>query len=147
MAIYKKYQNTNRMSRAYGKWYMKALVTQTADTNEVAERIQKNASVKISDVKAVLHELKDVLQDLLKEGYRVTLEGIGAFKPSLTSAGALTPEECTPTKCLKKTKVIFQAESYKDATNHIVRPLVSKVKWQEASDYDRPETPEEEPEP
>ena len=145
MAIYKKYQNKNRMSRAYGKWYLKALVTKTADTNEVAERIQRNASVKISDVKAVLHELKDVMQDLLKEGYRIQLEGIGSFKPSLTSSGALTPEECTTSKCLKKTRVIFQAEAYKDSTNHLVRPLVSKVTWQEAVDYDRPES--EEPEP
>ena len=148
MALYKKVQNQSVGTKASGKWYLKPIVLMTANTDLVAERVQKNASVKISDVNAVLHELKDVLQDLLAEGYRIQLEGIGTFKPSLSSSGAETPEECTVAACLKKTKVLFQAEAYKDSsTGKLVRPLASKIHWVQTVDYQVPTTEEDEPTP
>ena len=148
MALYKKVQNQSVGTKASGKWYLKPIVLMTANTDLVAERVQKNASVKISDVKAVLHELKDVLQDLLAEGYRIKLEGIGTFKPSLSSSGAETPEECTVAACLKKTKVLFQAEAYRDgSTGKLVRPLASKIHWVQTVDYQLPTTEEDEPTP
>jgi len=143
MAKYTKYQNKNRMSRAYGKWYARAQVLDAVSTDELAEEIQRNASVKYSDVVAVLREMSEAIQRELANGKRVVVNGIGAFKPTLTSKGELTPEEVTSQSIT--TRVLFQPEMRRDSSGHYVKALISKVKWQEAAAYDKPTS--EDPEP
>ena len=145
MAQYIKYQNNNRMSRAYGKWYARAKVTNTMTLDEVARRIQKNVSVKSSDVKGVLEELADVLTDALAAGYRVKLDGIGSFKATLKCKGELKPEDVTANSIV--TKMSFQPEVKVDSQGHRIKKLIADVTWQEAMNYERPTTPEEETEP
>ena len=138
MAQYIKYQNNNKMSKAYGKWYARPKVTRTMGLDEVARRIQKNVSVKTSDVRGVLEELADVLTDALADGYRVKIDGIGAFKPSLKCKGELTPEDVTAASIT--TKMVFQPEVKVDSQGHRIKRLIADVTWQEAIDYARPKS-------
>ena len=57
---FKKLQNKNNESTAYGKWFATAVYDQRfIETEDLANFIQAQASVKKSDVKAVLEETYD----------------------------------------------------------------------------------------
>lgn len=49
----------------------------------LAEKMQRNCSVKRSDVKAVLTELVEIMNDEQHAFHRVKLEGLGSFKIDL----------------------------------------------------------------
>ena len=53
--------NNNRKSDYYGQQVARVKLLGNIDTDKVAEIIQRNASVKRSDVKAVLAELAEVI--------------------------------------------------------------------------------------
>ena len=78
--MYKLYQNNRKDSKTKGKWYARAIHTQMTETDVLAERIQRNCTVKRSDVLAVLSELVET--ELLRKRtisnssyYEITEEG------------------------------------------------------------------------
>lgn len=81
------YQNKNSKSSAYRKYYARASYSGTVDTDGIADIIQRNCSMKKSDVQAVITELMEVMQDQLQAGKVVNLVGFGHFKIGLTSTG------------------------------------------------------------
>ncbi len=87
---FKKIQNKNDESTAYGKWFATAVYDQHfIETEELANFIQTQASVKKSDIKAVLDELGSAMKHFFELGQKVKLEGIGIFKVGFSSIGAL----------------------------------------------------------
>ena len=69
---FKKLQNTNDDSTAFGKWFATAVYDQHfITTEELAEFIQTQASVKKSDIKAVLDELGAALKHFFELGQKV----------------------------------------------------------------------------
>ena len=57
--LYRLYQNNNKKNtKAYGKWYAKAVQTNVYGTDELAQEVQRNCSMKKSDGGAaqLLHE-------------------------------------------------------------------------------------------
>ena len=92
--LYRLSQNNNRKNtKAYGKWYARAVSTNQIGLNEVSQRIQQNCSMKRSDVKAVLEELIEVLTQELQNSHSVKLDGLGTFSMGLTSTGTVTVRE------------------------------------------------------
>ena len=76
MAVfYRLYQDTKKDSKFKGMWYARSIVTDVVDTEVLAERIQRNCSMKKSDVQAVLTELVEVMNDELQASHRVKLYG------------------------------------------------------------------------
>ena len=66
---FKKLQNQNDDSTAYGKWFATAVYDQHfITTEELAEFIQTQASVKKSDIKAVLDELGSAMKHFFELG-------------------------------------------------------------------------------
>ena len=64
-----KLQNKNDDSTAYGKWFATAVYDQHfIETEELANYIQQQASVKKSDIKAVLDELGGAMKTLFRTG-------------------------------------------------------------------------------
>lgn len=84
---YTLYQNNNRKSPAYEKFYARATYNGTVNTNDIAEIVQRNCSMKKSDVLAVISEMVEVMTDKMQEGYKVKLDGFGIFKIGLRSTG------------------------------------------------------------
>ena len=79
MAVfYRLSQVTSPKQKGYGKWYPRAVITQTVDTNELAEIMQRNCTVKKSDIMAVITELIETMQDQLQDSKRVKLNGFGS---------------------------------------------------------------------
>ena len=108
---FKKLQNKNDESTAYGKWFATAVYDQRfITTEELAEFIQTQASVKKSDIKAVLDELGGALKHFFELGQKVRLDGIGIFKVGFSSIGAATKDSCGAAKITTR-RVLFQPES------------------------------------
>ena len=84
-----KRKNSNKL------FYGRAMHPQTIDTRALAKRIEKNVSVKESDVYAVLIELAEVMTYELANSNKVQLDRFGYFYPSITStAHKLCPPAC-----------------------------------------------------
>ena len=128
---FKKLQNTNDDSTAFGKWFATAVYDQHfISTEELAEFIQTQASVKKSDIKAVLDELGSAMKHFFELGQKVRLDGIGIFKVGFSSIGVNSKEDCGAQNITTR-RVLFQPESQrvvvgqtKNKNNKIVQKYV-----------------------
>ena len=106
-----KLQNKNDESTAYSKWFATAVYDQHfIETEELANYIQQQASVKKSDIKAVLDELGGAMKHYFELGQKVKLEGIGIFKVGFSSIGAATKDTCGAANITTR-RVLFQPET------------------------------------
>ena len=106
-----KLQNNNKKSTAYGKWFATAVYDQCfVETEELANYIQQQASVKKSDIKAVLDELGGAMKHYFELGKKVKLDGIGIFKVGFSSIGAADKVDCTAATITTR-RVLFQPET------------------------------------
>ena len=153
---FKKLQNTNDDSTAFGKWFATAVYDQHfITTEELADFIQKQASVKKSDIKAVLDDLGDAMKHFFELGQKVRLDGIGIFKVGFSSIGVNDKEDCGAQNITTR-RVLFQPETKrivvgqtKNKQNKIVqkyvvvKTLVKDVVFEET--YDTSLSPEPDP--
>ena len=108
---YIKTQNKNRESAAYGKYYAAAVYdSKFIETEELASFIQTQASVKKSDIKAVLDELGEAMKHFFELGQKIKLDGIGIFKVGFSSIGVNKVEDCTSATITTR-RVLFQPET------------------------------------
>jgi predicted histone-like DNA-binding protein len=108
---FKKLQNQNDDSTAFGKWFATAVYDQHfIETEELANYIQQQASVKKSDIKAVLDELGGAMKHYFELGQKVKLEGIGIFKVGFSSIGTNKKEDCGAQNITTR-RVLFQPET------------------------------------
>ena len=117
--LYRLSQNMNKKNtKAYGKWYAKVVNTACYGTDELAAEIQRNCSMKKSDVKAVLEELLEVMARELGNSHAVKLEGIGTFYPRVRSAGSVTVREFNGAKDILAVGIRFSPVRKRDAGTH-----------------------------
>ena len=108
---FKKIQNSNDESTAYGKWFATAVYGQHfIETGQLADFIQKQASVKRSDIIAVLDELGDAMKHYFELGQKVKLDGVGIFKVGFSSIGTTEKEDCGAATITTR-RVLFQPET------------------------------------
>ena len=108
---FKKLQNQNDDSTAFGKWFATAVYDQHfIETEQLADFIQTQASVKKSDIKAVLDELGSAMKHFFELGQKVRLDGIGIFKVGFSSIGVNKKEDCGAQNITTR-RVLFQPES------------------------------------
>lgn len=114
MAI--EYIATRKVSKIGGKektTYCATAVTgstKTADSMELARLLTKDTSLAPSDALSILNQLPDIIAELLRDGRRVNIEGLGSFFPAVTSTGTDTPEELTADK-VELTRLSFKADA------------------------------------
>ena len=96
-----KYMNTNELSKTFGKFYVRPVYPKRhIGTNELAEFIQTQCTVKMSDIKAVLVEIGSAFKHYFELGQKIKLDGVGIFKVGISSACSDTeamPFTPTPT--------------------------------------------------
>ena len=108
---YIKSQNKNSHSAAYGKYYATAVYdNRFVETEQLAEFIQTQASVKKSDIKAVLDELGSALKHFFELGQKVRLDGIGILKVGFSSIGVSKVEDCTSATITTR-RILFMPET------------------------------------
>ena len=143
---FKKLQNRNDDSTAYGKWFATAVYDQHfITTEELAEFIQTQASVKKSDIKAVLDELGAALKHFFELGQKVKLDGIGIFKVGFSSIGVNDKDDCGAQNITTR-RVLFQPETARVVVGQtrkdgkikqkfvVVKTLVKDVVFEETYD-------------
>ena len=142
-----KLQNKNDDSTAFGKWFATAVYDQHfIETEQLAEFIQTQASVKKSDIKAVLDELGSAMKHFFELGQKVKLDGIGIFKVGFSSIGTVEKEDCGAQNITTR-RVLFQPESQRVVVGQtknkkgkvvqkyvIVKTLVKDVVFEETYD-------------
>lgn len=117
-----KTQNKNQRSEAYGKYYAQAVYGEEfIETEELADYIQQQASVKKSDITAVLTELGEALKHYLELGEKIRIKGFGIFKVGFSSIGVATKEECNATTITKR-RVLFQPETERIVVGQEIKP-------------------------
>ena len=106
-----KSQNKNSQSAAYNKYFAQAVYdNHFVGTEELADFIQRQASVKKSDIKAVLQELGEALKHFFEMGQKIRLDGIGIFKVGFSSIGVTRLEDCSAATITTR-RVLFQPET------------------------------------
>lgn len=101
------YKNKNSKSKAFGKYFARASYAGMITTEEIAERVQRNCSMKHSDVLAVIRELTEVIGEALRESQKVQLDGFGIFKVGLTSTGVENVDDFSASKNIVGAHVNF----------------------------------------
>lgn len=106
-----KSKNKNSFSAAYGKYFATAVYdNHFIGTEELSEFIQRQASVKKSDIKAVLQELGEAFKHFFELGQKIKLDGIGIFKVGFSSIGVNKLEDCGA-QTITTRRVLFQPET------------------------------------
>jgi predicted histone-like DNA-binding protein len=106
-----KSQNKNSHSEAYGKYFATAVYdNHFIGTEELSEFIQRQASVKKSDIKAVLQELGEAFKHFFELGQKIKLDGIGIFKVGFSSIGVAKLDDCGA-QTITTRRVLFQPET------------------------------------
>ena len=143
---FKKIQNKNDESTAFGKWFATAVYDlHFIETEQLADFIQTQASVKKSDIKAVLDELGSAMKHFFELGQKVKLDGIGIFKVGFSSIGVTKKEDCTAAT-ISTRRVLFQPETARVVVGQtrkdgkikqkfvVVKTLVKDVVFEETYD-------------
>ena len=79
-------QNGNRFSKAYGKYYPKAVEKQTISLRGLTRHMADHNSIYGRDViEGVLTKMAGCIIELLSQGNPVKIDGLGAFVPTVES--------------------------------------------------------------
>ena len=106
-----KSKNKNSFSQAYGKYFAQAVYdNHFVGTEELSDFIQRQASVKKSDIKAVLQELGEAFKHFFEMGQKIKLDGIGIFKVGFSSIGVNKLEDCGA-QTITTRRILFQPET------------------------------------
>ena len=142
-----KLKNNIEDSKAYGKYYATAVYDKKfIETEDLAAFIQSQASVKKSDIKAVLDELGEALKHFFELGQKVRLDGIGIFKVGFSSIGVNKADDCTAATITTR-RVLFQPETERVVVGQekmsdgtvkqkyvVVKSLIKDVEFEETHD-------------
>lgn len=134
--MYKLYQDMKSASKFKGKWYARAVVTDVVDTDVLADRIQRNCSMKKSDVRAVLTELVEVMNDELQASHKVKLDGFGSFKIGLSTKPAETAKDFSASVNVVGMRVNFTPETHVSRMNSTrTKMFITGATVKEAPEY------------
>ena len=108
--------NNSHNAKTYGKYYAKPVYDgKFIETDEIADFIQTQATLKRSDIKAALDELGAAMKHFLGMGQKIRLSGIGIFKVGFSSIGVARAEDCTASTITSR-RVLFQPETERIVT-------------------------------
>ncbi len=96
------------------KTYGKIIYRGTLNLADMAEHIMKHGTVYTEDVViGVITKLKSCMQEMLADGYKVKLDGIGTLYPVLTSEGVADAKDYSAQENVTRVGVSFLADQSK----------------------------------
>ena len=134
--LYRLSQVTSPKAKGYGKWYPRAVITQTVDTEMLATIMQRNCTLKKADIVAVISELIETMADQLQDSKRVKLNGFGSFKIGIRGEGADSAADFSTSKNIKGLHVLFQPEVKTDGSGLRQKTFITGCSVQEAPKND-----------
>ena len=134
--LYRLSKVTSPKAKGYGKWYPRAVITQTVDTEMLAAIMQRNYTLKKADIVAVISELIETMADQLQDSKRVKLNGFGSFKIGIRGEGADSAADFSTSKNIKGLHVLFQPEVKTDGSGLRQKTFITGCSVQEAPKND-----------
>ena len=134
--LYRLSKVTSPKAKGYGKWYPRAVITQTVDTEQLATIMQRNCTLKKADILAVISELIETMADQLQDSKRVKLNGFGSFKIGVRGEGADSAADFSISKNIKGLHVLFQPEVKTDGSGLRQKTFITGCSVQEAPKND-----------
>ena len=96
------------------KTYGKIIYRGTLNLADMAEHIMKHGTVYTEDVViGVITKLKNCMQEMLADGYKVKLDGIGTLYPVLSSEGVADAKDYSPSENVTRVGISFLADQGK----------------------------------
>ncbi len=129
--FYRLHQDQSTGTKRSGKWYARAVPTAVINTRQLAEIVQRNCTVKRSDVVAVIEEMVEVMKDQMQDSKRVELEGFGSFKIGIQSKGAQTAAKFSVAEHVKGLRVVFMPERTKDSSGNRSKQFLQGARVEE----------------
>ena len=106
----KKNEQRQQVMRTYGKIIYRG----TLSLADMAEHIMKHGTVYTEDVViGVITKLKSCMQEMLADGYKVKLDGIGTLYPTLTSEGVADAKDYSAQENITRVGIAFLADQSK----------------------------------
>ena len=125
MALLYKIVRDNRKD-SNNLYYGRAVQINSINMEQLADIIQRNCTVKKSDVLAVLTELVETMTDQLQNSVTVRLDGFGSFKIGLKTVGAAKEEQFSISRNVTGLRVNFLPEGKKDVyTGKVTRKFLN----------------------
>jgi predicted histone-like DNA-binding protein len=94
MLKYRLYQNKNKKSTGYGKWYARATVNETYDLTRLAEHMANhNTPYSQGAIYGVLTDMVACIHELVLEGNAVKIPDLAIFSLGLNSKGSDSHEQ------------------------------------------------------
>ena len=110
VTIGKKNEERQQVQKTYGKIIYRG----TLSLNDMAEHIMKHGSVYTEDVViGVITKLKTCLQEMLADGYKVKLDGIGTLYPVCSSEGVADAKDYSASENVTRVGISFLADQSK----------------------------------
>ena len=134
--LYRLSKVTSPKAKGYGKWYPRAVITETVDTEMLAAIMQRNCTLKKADIVAVISELIETMADQLQDSKRVKLNGFGSFKIGIRGEGADSAADFSTSKNIKGLHVLFQPEVKTDGSGLRQKTFITGCSVQEAPKND-----------
>lgn len=129
MAVrYRLYQNNNAQNKGFMKWYGRAVALDTVSTDQLADTIEANCTVKRADILAVLSELVVTMKKELQDSKKVRLDRFGTFKLGISSSPSDSAKEFSSGQNVRSVHVIFQPEVKVGADGRRVKALLDGCK-------------------
>ena len=96
--FYRKYQNNNKKSTSYGKWFGRSVsLGKTVGLEDLAEHMsQHNSPYSEGVIKGVLTDMVNCIRELVLEGKSVKIPNLCIFSAGIKSRGTDSAKEFTP---------------------------------------------------
>lgn len=135
---FRMYQDNRKNSKRKGFWYARAVCPDLVGVKDLALRISERCTVTEPDILAVISALVFEMNQVLKDGNRVKLDGLGTFRVGIHSQGVEKAADFNAQRDIYGAHVLFAPAVTVDAMHHRVKNLISGLRIQEAVQYDAP---------
>ena len=129
MIKYKKYQNKNDESTAYGKWFGRAVHELMEFDEFISHMANHHCVFSEATIRGVLIEMEVCLRELLLEGKAVRIDDLGIFSIGMSTEGR-SKKESFNADCIRKLTVnLFLGRRFR------AKELLADARFREADLY------------
>ena len=133
----KKYKNNNSKNSAYGKTFGRLVHQDTLNTSDLCRHMMKHGTIFTSDVvKGVVEKFINCFEELLLEGNKIKLDGLGTFYLSAKTEGVSDETQFSASN-VKAIHVKFLPDQSKES-EYTAKMLTSKARFRSVSGEDFP---------
>ena len=137
--IIKKYKNTNEKNNGFGKTYGRLVHQDTMNTSDLCRHMMKHGTIFTSDVvKGVVEKFIQCFEELLMEGNKIKLDGLGTFYLSINTFGVADEKDFSANN-VKAIRMKFVGDQSK-VSEYATKMLTNKARFRSLGE----ETPSEE---